>query len=92
MSNTTQSEEFLQMTVNDNEFVVMKYVNEETEKYREYKFTTTYNDEEYDMNVKFQTTLAEDLDEFYAAYAESELMEIMKSEIRAELEHLTASN
>ncbi len=90
MPDTTQSEEFMRTTVNGTDFVVMKHLKEENDKYKEYRFITDFQGEEHTMKVQLQTEVMSDLEENFGINAEEELLQVMKAEIHAELNQLTA--
>ena len=54
MPDTTQSEEFMRTTVNGTDFVVMKHLKEENDKYKEYRFITDFQGEEHTMKVQLK--------------------------------------
>jgi len=90
MQDTTQSEEFLRTTVNGVDFVVIKSLSESNDTYNEYCFSTEYQGEDRALKLRLQSKAVTDLQDDHGIDAESELMEIMKTEIQMELERLTA--
>lgn len=90
MPDTTQSEEFMSTTVNDVDFTIMREVVDMNDQSIQYKFTTEYEGELKTLQVTLDSQVAQDLEEGFSINAESELMEVLKSEIHAELNLLTS--
>lgn len=90
MPDTTQSEEFMSTTVNDVDFTIMREVVGSNDQSIQYKFTTEYEGEPKTLRVTLDSLVAQELDETLGINAEAELMEVLKSEIHAELNLLTS--
>jgi len=83
------SEEFMKLTVNDIDFVILKNLEETTDKYQTFSFTTEH-DGKKKLMLRLQSELVDDLKEIHGIDMVAEIMTVVKAEIQAELEELTA--
>lgn len=86
MQDTTQSEQFYtNMTVDDQEFEICKYLVEKDDKSEIYRFTTQYNDQERELSAKLTITSVEGFDEPLDYWALSELKDMLHTEFELEI-------
>ena len=86
MQDTTQSEEYLNETINGHHFIVMKNVTKTGDNLST-SFTTDYKGEPHELNLVIESVSEFEDNGFNI---DAVLEEITKVEIRAELERLTA--
>jgi len=80
------SEEFMRVTVNNKEFVVMKQVTAETDKSRTFRFTTEVDGKERGFTSTLESSFEETMMREHGLNAEEELMLILEYEFKAELQ------
>lgn len=73
------------VNVDDKDFIIVKMLDEKTESELKFRFVTSINEEPYWLAIRLTSAAIKD-EETHGLNAEAELLEILKEEIRAEIQ------
>jgi hypothetical protein len=79
------NEEFMRVSVNDREFIIMRGITETTSTTHTFKFTTEVDGNEHTMGATLVSGFSDDISAFDA---EGELSDILEFEFKAEIERI----